>query len=141
MDDEADREEIPTAIPDPPEVREPVHTPPPGPPPGSPPPPRPGLPGGGRPHFAPPPPRPGAPRPGKGGSPILWILLVLGLFVLAISLLVNLVLGMSLFRQGLPGSTSNLVPKRIQGSGRDKILVINVSGVISSGGASLFMPS
>jgi protease-4 len=48
---------------------------------------------------------------------------------------------MLLIAEGLPRHTGNLQGRRIQGTGRDKILVINVNGLISSGETVLIFPS
>jgi protease-4 len=91
--------------------------------------------------MPPPPPLQTARRPGGGASPVLWILLILGLFILVLSLFLNLVLGLSLATGSLTRSRGNLVENHIQGSSRDKILVINVNGLISSGETVLFFPA
>jgi len=82
------------------------------------------------------------PPPGKGSSPVVWILVILGLFVLAVSILFNVVLLGVIVAQGFPGTgAGNMIEKRVQGKASDKVLLINVSGVISSGQTVLFLPS
>jgi protease-4 len=81
------------------------------------------------------------PRSAPRRSPLVPILLVLGLLVLAFSVFINLVLLMVVASQSMGPSGGNLMEKRISGMGRDKIAVISVQGVISQGEAVLLFPT
>jgi protease-4 len=93
------------------------------------------------PPFPPVPPAPLAPPRGSGASPLLWIGLIVSLVLLAGSVFMNVALLVAITVQGGPSGGANLVEKRIQGKGREKVLVVDVSGLISRGGAVLFFPA
>jgi protease IV len=110
---------------------------------GFPPPPAPGPEPAGResPFRGFPPPTPAPAAKAAGASPLPWIGMIVALVLLAGSAFLNVALVMAIAVQGMPAGGTNLAEKRLQGTGRDKVLVVDVSGLISRGGSVLFLPA